>query len=126
MSFLKYYPFFILLCTSLFFSLFISVEELVCLAIWKEGSTRYLVGKLEHRVAKADEDKFRCFVSIEPSFSLAHTIVCLYLSLFTHFVWKNKLLGHVHVAILVFYSFHICFIGCFSHNFFQRRKYFKI
>lgn len=38
------------------------VEELVCLATWKEGSTRYLVGKLEHRVAKADEDKFRCFV----------------------------------------------------------------
>ncbi|KFM77197.1 hypothetical protein X975_20659, partial [Stegodyphus mimosarum] len=37
-------------------------EELVCLATWKEGSTRYLVGKLEHRVAKADEDKFRCFV----------------------------------------------------------------
>lgn len=37
-------------------------EELVCLATWKEGSNRYLVGKLEHRVAKADEDKFRCFV----------------------------------------------------------------
>ncbi|GFV56281.1 uncharacterized protein TNCV_106371 [Trichonephila clavipes] len=39
-----------------------SAEELVCLATWKEGSNRYLVGKLEHRVAKADEDKFRCFV----------------------------------------------------------------
>lgn len=105
MSFLKYYPFlsFFLLCyVHHFFFRFISVEELVCLAIWKEGSTRYLVGKLEHRVAKADEDKFRCFVSIEPSFSLAHSIVCLYLSLFTHFVWKNKFLGHVHFAIFVF------------------------
>ncbi|CAN7938920.1 unnamed protein product, partial [Ixodes hexagonus] len=37
-------------------------EQLTCLGFWKEGSLRYLVGKLDHRAAKTDEDKFRCFV----------------------------------------------------------------
>lgn len=39
-----------------------TVEELVCLANWKEGSMRYLVGKLHHKMATSDEDKYRCFV----------------------------------------------------------------
>lgn len=39
-----------------------TVEELVCLAMWKEGSTRYLVGQLEHSLATSSEDKFRCFI----------------------------------------------------------------
>lgn len=38
------------------------VEELECLADWKEGSYRYLVGKLYHQLATTDEDRFRCFV----------------------------------------------------------------
>jgi len=38
------------------------VEELVCLASWKDGSTRYLVGKLHHPMAHSDEDRYRCFV----------------------------------------------------------------
>ncbi|XP_076318448.1 uncharacterized protein LOC143229670 isoform X2 [Tachypleus tridentatus] len=37
-------------------------EKLTCLASWKEGSTRYLVGKMEHKGTKTDDDKFRCFV----------------------------------------------------------------
>lgn len=39
-----------------------SVEELVCLATWKDGSNRYLVGKLQSSVATTDEDRYRCFV----------------------------------------------------------------
>ncbi|XP_075235649.1 uncharacterized protein LOC142332859 [Lycorma delicatula] len=39
-----------------------SVEELTCLAWWKDGSTRYLVGLLQHPMATADEDRYRCFV----------------------------------------------------------------
>lgn len=39
-----------------------TVEELVCLAVWKEGNTRYLVGKLYHKTATTDEDRYRCFV----------------------------------------------------------------
>lgn len=39
-----------------------TVEELFCLATWREGSMRYLVGKLEHNMATSDEDKYRCFV----------------------------------------------------------------
>lgn len=41
-----------------------NVEELVCLATWKEGSTRYLIGRLRQggRRAASDEDQFRCFV----------------------------------------------------------------
>lgn len=39
-----------------------TVEELVCLATWKDGSTRYLVGKLYHKMATSDEDRYRCFV----------------------------------------------------------------
>lgn len=40
------------------------VEELVCLATWKEGSTRYLIGRLRQGGwrAASDEDQFRCFV----------------------------------------------------------------
>lgn len=41
------------------------MEELECLGEWKEGSVRYLVGKLQHLsapVLATDEDKFRCFV----------------------------------------------------------------
>lgn len=39
-----------------------SVEELECLATWKEGSLRYLVGKLHHNHATSNEDRYRCFV----------------------------------------------------------------
>uniref|UniRef100_A0A224XGN8 Putative conserved secreted protein n=1 Tax=Panstrongylus lignarius TaxID=156445 RepID=A0A224XGN8_9HEMI len=39
-----------------------TVEELQCLATWKEGSSRYLVGKIEHGHATSNEDKYRCFV----------------------------------------------------------------
>ncbi|KAJ9577266.1 hypothetical protein L9F63_006172, partial [Diploptera punctata] len=39
-----------------------TVEELVCLATWKDGSTKYLVGKLYHKMATSDEDRYRCFV----------------------------------------------------------------
>ncbi|XP_069162805.1 uncharacterized protein [Procambarus clarkii] len=34
-----------------------TTEELVCLAAWKEGSNRYLVGKSEHPLATSDEDR---------------------------------------------------------------------
>ena len=40
----------------------ILVEELTCFADWKEGSTHYLVGKLEHRLTRSDTDRYRCFV----------------------------------------------------------------
>ncbi|VVD03989.1 unnamed protein product [Leptidea sinapis] len=39
-----------------------TVEELECLATWKEGSLRFLVGKLHHNHATSNEDRFRCFV----------------------------------------------------------------
>ncbi|KAF6197983.1 hypothetical protein GE061_007728 [Apolygus lucorum] len=46
-----------------------AVEELQCLATWKEGSSRYLVGKIEHGHATSNEDRYRCFVydKIPPS-----------------------------------------------------------
>ncbi|GLV37026.1 argus [Carabus blaptoides fortunei] len=43
-----------------------NVEELVCVATWKEGSTRYLVGRLNQVSRRSsvatDEDQYRCFV----------------------------------------------------------------
>ncbi|KAL4711191.1 hypothetical protein ACJJTC_019032 [Scirpophaga incertulas] len=43
-----------------------NVEELVCLATWKEGSTRYLVGQISQVQRRnsiaSDEDTFRCFI----------------------------------------------------------------
>lgn len=39
-----------------------TVEELQCMATWKEGSARYLVGKVHHSHATSNEDRFRCFV----------------------------------------------------------------
>lgn len=45
---------------------FISVEELICLAAWKDGSTRYLIGKIQQGnrrgFSMSDEDQYRCFV----------------------------------------------------------------
>lgn len=44
---------------------FVAVEELVCLATWKEGSTRYLIGKISQgnrRSLTSDEDQYRCFI----------------------------------------------------------------
>ncbi|CAN8010983.1 unnamed protein product, partial [Ixodes pacificus] len=44
-----------------------SVEELTCLATWKEGSAYYLVGKMVqrklHALPYSDGDSYRCFVS---------------------------------------------------------------
>lgn len=42
----------------------ISVEELVCLATWKEGSIRYLIGKISqiNTISASDEDQYRCFI----------------------------------------------------------------
>ncbi|XP_076331792.1 uncharacterized protein LOC143236952 [Tachypleus tridentatus] len=37
-------------------------EKLTCYGTWKEGSTWYLVAKLEHKGTITEEDKFRCFV----------------------------------------------------------------
>ncbi|XP_045457852.1 uncharacterized protein LOC123668102 [Melitaea cinxia] len=43
-----------------------NVEELVCLATWKEGSTRYLVGQISQvgriNTIASDEDTYRCFI----------------------------------------------------------------
>ncbi|XP_034240217.1 uncharacterized protein LOC117644713 [Thrips palmi] len=41
-----------------------TIEELECVADWKEGSTRYMVGKLQyhHKTAASDEERYRCFV----------------------------------------------------------------
>ncbi|XP_047111839.1 uncharacterized protein LOC124788613 [Schistocerca piceifrons] len=39
-----------------------AVEELECLGSWRDGSVRYFVGRLEHRLAHSDEDRYRCFV----------------------------------------------------------------
>ncbi|XP_066908224.1 uncharacterized protein [Halyomorpha halys] len=39
-----------------------AVEELECLATWREGSYHYLVGRLHHKMATVDEERYRCFV----------------------------------------------------------------
>lgn len=39
-----------------------AVEELTCLASWRDGSMKYMVGKLEHKMTSTDEDRYRCFV----------------------------------------------------------------
>ncbi|KAJ8706340.1 hypothetical protein PYW08_010966 [Mythimna loreyi] len=43
-----------------------NIEELICLATWKEGSTRYLVGLISQvqrrNSISTDEDMYRCFV----------------------------------------------------------------
>lgn len=44
------------------------MEELNCLAVWKEGSAHYLVGKMSnkkhHNAVFKDDNTYRCFVSI--------------------------------------------------------------
>lgn len=41
---------------------FYLVEELTCLAEWKDGNSRYLVGLVSHHHAVSNEERFRCFV----------------------------------------------------------------
>lgn len=45
------------------------MEELTCLATWKEGSAYYLVGKMVqrklHALPYSDGDSYRCFVSLD-------------------------------------------------------------
>jgi hypothetical protein len=45
-------------------SLFLThlVEELTCLAMWKDGNARFLVGLISHNHATSNEERFRCFV----------------------------------------------------------------
>lgn len=38
------------------------VEELTCLATWKDGNAHYIVGTLSHSRATSNEERFRCFV----------------------------------------------------------------
>ena len=38
------------------------MEEIQCLAVWKEGSYRYLVGKVSNHHIAVGEDHYRCFV----------------------------------------------------------------
>ncbi|XP_042217692.1 uncharacterized protein LOC121863236 isoform X2 [Homarus americanus] len=38
-----------------------SVEEVECIGHWKEGSTRYFVGRLDVSRTLTDEDRYRCF-----------------------------------------------------------------
>lgn len=37
-------------------------EQLECLANWKDGSLRYMMGRVQHVGATSDEDRYRCFV----------------------------------------------------------------
>jgi len=45
---------------------FLLVEELTCLATWKDGNSRYLVGLVSHHHATSNEERFRCFVYGKP------------------------------------------------------------
>jgi hypothetical protein len=38
------------------------VEELTCLATWKDNNAHYIVGTLSHSRAITNEERFRCFV----------------------------------------------------------------
>lgn len=40
----------------------VAVEELTCLATWKDGNSRYLVGLVSHNHAISNEERYRCFV----------------------------------------------------------------
>ncbi len=40
----------------------VAAEELQCLAIWKEGSSRYLLGLIKYNHPASYEERFRCFV----------------------------------------------------------------
>ncbi|KAH8369087.1 hypothetical protein KR009_000170 [Drosophila setifemur] len=39
-----------------------TVEELTCLATWKDGNSRYLVALVSHHHAISNEERYRCFV----------------------------------------------------------------
>ncbi|XP_077285540.1 uncharacterized protein LOC143910818 [Arctopsyche grandis] len=52
-----------------------TVEELECLATWKEGSQRYLVGRVHHNHAMSNEDRYRCFVYEKTNGINSHALV---------------------------------------------------
>nr|CAD7263704.1 unnamed protein product [Timema shepardi] len=51
-----------------------TVEELLCLASWKDGNDRFLVGKVYHKMATTDEQRYRCFAYKEIDGSLAYQV----------------------------------------------------
>lgn len=58
-----------------------AVEELTCLATWKDGNSRYLVGLVSHHHAISNEERYRCFVykkisSLMGMANLSFSIVC--------------------------------------------------
>lgn len=59
---LKFENFLFAILHSDFSHFFPTVEELTCLAAWKDGNARYLVGLVSHNHANTYEERFRCFV----------------------------------------------------------------
>lgn len=47
---------------SIFVCIAPTVEELTCLATWKDNNAHYIVGTLSHSRATSNEELFRCFV----------------------------------------------------------------
>lgn len=39
-----------------------TIEELTCLATWKDGNSKFLVGLVSHHHAVSNEERYRCFV----------------------------------------------------------------
>lgn len=55
-----------------------TVEELTCLATWKDGNSRYLVGLVSHHHAVSNEERYRCFVyeKILSNGKVSEVVVC--------------------------------------------------
>jgi len=62
----------------------IAVEELTCLATWKDGNSRYLVGLVSHHHAISNEERYRCFVYEKISSLMGKKSPCKQLE---HCVW---------------------------------------
>lgn len=58
-----------------------AVEELTCLATWKDGNSRYLVGLVSHHHAISNEERFRCFVYEKISSLMGKKIFYIFSSL---------------------------------------------
>lgn len=71
------------------FSIDFSVEELTCLATWKDGNSRYLVGLVTHHHAISNEERYRCFVYEKTSQSGKYRIQLKQNNKFKNFNEKN-------------------------------------
>ena len=99
-----------------------TVEELTCLAAWKDGNARYLVGLVSHNHATSNEERFRCFVyeninrnsgKYGKLFNLGLIPNCMQYRKIINFIFNGHFMYRKFIFFFSFFHFVLCTINIF-------------